>query len=51
MTTLGLVAFWPALFLTQGDGPEAAELARLRGEAGAIAKAAEGAGCRLPFTG
>lgn len=51
VTTLGLVAFWPALFLTQGDGPEAAELARLRGEAGAIAQAAERAGCRLPFTG
>lgn len=32
-TGLGLVVFWPALFLLEGgDGPEAVEYARLKGE-------------------
>lgn len=33
---VGLVLFWPTLFFLKGDGPEAQELARLRGEFEAI---------------
>lgn len=33
---VGLVLFWPTLFFLKGDGPEAQELARLRGEYEAI---------------
>ncbi len=29
---VGLVLFWPTLFFLKGDGPEAQELARLKGE-------------------
>lgn len=29
---VGLVLFWPALFFIDGDGPEAQEYARLKGE-------------------
>jgi len=29
---VGLVLFWPALFFLDGDSPEAAEYARLKGE-------------------
>src|SRR5581483_7706905 len=32
VTTVGVVIFWPALFFMKGDGPTAAELARLKGE-------------------
>ena len=32
-TGIGIVIFWPALFLLEGgDGPEAVEYARLKGE-------------------
>lgn len=33
---VGLVLFWPALFFLKGDGPEAQELARLKGEYDAV---------------
>lgn len=33
---VGLVLFWPALFFIKGDGPEAQEFARLKGEHEAI---------------
>jgi hypothetical protein len=36
---VGLVLFWPALFFLDGDTPQAAEYARLRGEFDAIEKA------------
>lgn len=36
---VGLIVFWPALFLLEGgDGPEADEYARLRGEMDALQK-------------
>lgn len=35
-TGVGLILFWPALFLLDGDGPEAQEYARLKGEYEAI---------------
>lgn len=31
-TGVGMVLFWPALFFIDGDGPEAQEYARLKGE-------------------
>jgi hypothetical protein len=33
---VGLVVFWPALFLLKGNGPEAAELGQLKGEYDAV---------------
>lgn len=38
-TGVGLVLFWPALFFIDGDGPEANEYARLKGEHEALQKA------------
>lgn len=36
-TAVGLILFWPALFLLEGgDGPEAAEYSRLKGEMDAL---------------
>ncbi|MFN3545733.1 MAG: hypothetical protein ACK4UX_12870 [Thiobacillus sp.] len=38
---VGMILFWPALFLLEGgDGPEAAEYARLKGERDALEKVA-----------
>jgi hypothetical protein len=34
--TVGLVVFWPALFFMKGDGAQAAEVGRLKGEMQAI---------------
>ena len=39
-TTLGVVLFWPALFFLDGDGPEAQEYARLKGERDTLEKLA-----------
>jgi hypothetical protein len=36
---VGLVLFWPTLFFLKGDGPEAQEFARLKGEHEAIQQA------------
>jgi hypothetical protein len=45
---VGLVLFWPTLFLLEGgDGPEAAEYARLKGEYEALRKAAVEKKCDL----
>jgi outer membrane murein-binding lipoprotein Lpp len=33
---VGLVVFWPALFFLKGNGPETAELGRLKGEYDAV---------------
>jgi len=38
-TGVGLVLFWPALFLNNGDGAKAAEVARLKGEMQALEQA------------
>jgi hypothetical protein len=38
---IGLILFWPALFFLEGgDGPQAAEYARLRGEVDALERVA-----------
>jgi len=45
--TVGMLLFWPALlFLEGGDGPEATEYARLKGEREALNKMAIQKGCR-----
>lgn len=36
---IGTILFFPTLFFTDGDGPEVAEFARLKGEAEALQKA------------
>ena len=47
---LGLVLFWPALFMLEGgDGPEATEYARLRGEYNAIQEVSIQKKCQLQF--
>ena len=48
---LGLVLFWPALFFLEGgDGPEAQEYARLKGEKDALEKIAVQKQCGTGFT-
>ena len=43
---VGLILFWPTLFFLEGgDGPEAAEYARLQGEADAMERAAVSKKC------
>lgn len=43
---VGMVLFWPALFFLEGgDGPQAAEYARLKGEREALEKTAIEKGC------
>jgi len=47
---VGLVLFWPALFFLEGgDGPEAAEYKRLKGEYDALEKASVQKKCHLKF--
>ena len=49
---VGLVLFWPTLFFLEGgDGPEAAEYARLKGEREALEKTAIVKNCHLPAPG
>ena len=49
VTTVGVVVFWPALFFIEGDGQNAAELARLKGEYETLEKIATEKGCQLEF--
>ncbi len=46
---VGMVIFWPALFLARGDGAAAAEVARLKGEMEAIESASKRKGCGIVF--
>jgi uncharacterized protein YceK len=48
-TGVGLVLFWPALFMIKGDGTTAAEVARLKGEMTAIEQASVAKNCGLSF--
>lgn len=50
ITTVGIVLFWPALFFNNGDGTSAAEVARLKGEMGAVEDASRRKGCGLKFS-
>jgi hypothetical protein len=49
LTTVGVVIFWPALFFTSGDGAQAAELARLKGEMQAIEDVSRLKQCGIKF--
>ena len=45
-TGLGLLIFWPALFFLEGgDGPDAAEYRKLKGEVEALGEASINKGC------
>jgi hypothetical protein len=48
-TGVSLVLFWPALFFIRGDGTNAAELARLRGEMEAVEQASIRKNCGITF--
>ena len=49
---VGLIWFWPTLlFIEAGDGPKAAEYARIKGQAEAIERAAVTKECDLTFRG
>ena len=46
---VALVVFWPAVFFVGGDGAQAAEVARLKGEMQAIETASRRKGCGIAF--
>lgn len=46
---VGLVLFWPAMFLAKGDGAQAGEVARLKGEMRAIEQASLSKSCGITF--
>ena len=48
-TGVGVVLFWPALFLIKGDSTTAAELSRLKGEKEAIERAGVQKQCGIRF--
>ena len=49
VTGAAIVLFWPAAFFVKGDGQNAAELARLKGEFEAIEQASIQKNCGLRF--
>lgn len=49
-TGVGVVLFWPALFFIKGDGAQAAEVARLKGEMQAIETANTVKNCGIRFS-
>jgi hypothetical protein len=48
-TGVGVVLFWPALFLIKGDSTTAAELSRLKGEMEAVEKVVLQKKCNIKF--
>ena len=48
-TGVAVVVFWPAAFLVGGDGPQAAELANLKGQMNAIEQASIQKRCGIQF--
>lgn len=48
-TGVGVVLFWPALFFIKGDGSQAAEVGRLKGEMQAIETANTANNCNITF--
>jgi hypothetical protein len=48
-TGVGVIIFWPALFLIKGDSTTGAELARLKGEIEAIEKVSIEKRCNIRF--
>lgn len=49
LTGVAVVLFWPAVFFVEGDGAEASEYARLKGERDAIESAAIEKDCSIQF--
>src|SRR5262245_45170124 len=49
ITTVSVIVFWPALFALNGDGPQAAEVARLKGEMQAVEEASNQKNCGFQF--
>lgn len=49
VTTVGLVVFWPSLFFLKGNGPQAAELASLKGQMEAVEQASIRKNCGIQF--
>lgn len=50
MTTVSVVLFWPAAFFMKGDGADAAEVARLKGEMQAIEQVNRTKNCGIVFS-
>jgi hypothetical protein len=50
-TTAAVIIFWPAAFFVKGDGQNAAELARLKGEFEALEKISVEKNCNLRIQG
>lgn len=48
-TAVAVVLFWPAAFFVSGDGAEAAEVAKLKGEMQAIQDVSRRKGCKIEF--
>ena len=48
-TTVGLVIFWPAMLLNEGNGQTAATLASLKGQMNAIERASVRSNCGIHF--
>lgn len=48
-TTVGVIIFWPTLFLIGGDKQNAAELARLKGEMEAVEQVSIRKNCGIQF--
>jgi hypothetical protein len=48
-TTVGVIVFWPTLFLIGGDKQNAAQLAQLKGQMGAIEQASIQKNCGIQF--
>lgn len=51
VTGAAIVLFWPAAFFVKGDGPTAAELARLKGEFEALEQVGTQKSCNLRVQG
>jgi hypothetical protein len=47
--TAAVIVFWPALFFVRGDGAQAAEVSRLKGEMQAIETTSRRRGCGITF--
>ena len=50
MTGVSLILFWPAAFFLKGDGADAAEVARLKGEMTAIDQVNRVKNCGIQFS-
>lgn len=48
-TTVGIILFWPVLFMIDGDDETATELSRMKGEFEALRDASERKGCKIRF--